>query len=145
MYGEQILLFAVPLVVLGVLYRWFWAGEIEPDPWEQVKDKDENNEEEEQICQRCLNLTAPGRLFCPNCGASVDSVTAMMPWVSALALGDVMRSGVHLGRHPSSIVRIGFLLTVFAVVIVYFPVGLFLFAPAYLYLYFRNSRNQAAS
>lgn len=145
MYGEQILWFAVPLIVLGVLYRWFWAGELEPDPWEQSEEKEESKDEGEPICQRCLNLTAPGRLFCPNCGASLDSVTAMMPWVSALALGDVMRSGVHCGRHPSSIVRIGCLLSVFAVAIAFFPLGLFLFAPAYLYLYYRNSRRQAVA
>ncbi len=142
MYGEQIVSVVVPLIVIGILHRWYWSGDLKPDPWEQVADREETAEDDQPVCQRCLDLTKPGLLFCPNCGATVDSLTGMMPWINALALGDVMREGVTMRERRLPATQIGlFLMLIAASMIV--PFGLFLFLPAYMYFYFSHGREVA--
>ena len=51
-YGEGVGAAVAVGLAVGIFYRWFWSGELAPDPWEQ-NDDSEDTEDEESLYQRC--------------------------------------------------------------------------------------------
>ena len=121
-------------LAVGILYRWFFAGELEPDPWENTEEREESDDDE-PVCQRCLKPISLLDRGCNNCGAITTPLAAFMPFPAYLNLGDVMRAGLDQ-QHAKRIVLVGCIF----IGIIWF----FWLAPIYIYFFLRNRRLSAA-
>ena len=139
-YGEEIAPVVAGALIVGVLYRWFWAGDIEPDPWESTEFPKEENGEEEPICQRCLRIIVPGHLSCPNCGAVVNSLCGFVPMACYFAIGDAFRSGIFTKGPLKPLLWWGYSLMALAILLPFVPLFSLLLAPVYMFFFVRNRR-----
>lgn len=132
MYGEEIAPLVAGGVALGMFYKWFWAGEIDPDPWESPEQSKAEDDEDEPACQRCLSIVLPESGFCPKCGAIIDPLCAFLPLASCFALGDVIRSGLYTKGPLGPLIWWGYSLIALA--------NFSCYAPLYLFFFARNRR-----
>jgi hypothetical protein len=142
MYGEEIAPLVAGLLAVGMFYKWFWAGDIKPDPWESDEATSENTDDDEPACQRCLNVVPVGNRFCPDCGAIADPLCGYLPFINALALGDVTRRGLNEQGHLRPLIWSGLALIALATIPFYVPFYpySFLGVPIYLLLFAMNRR-----
>lgn len=134
-YGEEVGAVVAIGLAVGVFLRWFWSGDLEPDPWEQ-SDETEECEDEEPVCQRCLQPVSLLDRGCNNCGAMTSPIAAFAPFPASLSVGDAMRAGIYQ-RHPKRIVLFGCIF----ISLIEFTI----LAPIYIYFFFRNRRKLAES
>lgn len=145
MYGEEIAPYVAAGLAVGIFYKWFWSGDVKPDPWEQTSPPTEENEDEEPCCQRCLEIVPVGPRFCPKGGAIADPLGGYLPFINALTLGDATRSGLSEKGRLRLIVWIGLGMMALATLPIYlplFPLSLVVI-PVYPILYAANRRRMS--
>jgi hypothetical protein len=68
--------------------------------------------------------------FCPKCGAAVGDYNNLLPFEQIFSEGEVLRYGTNLNASRRPLVVVGYVLLSFA--------AYSIFAPVYLYFFFRK-------
>jgi hypothetical protein len=101
-----------------------------PNPWPEELDEVVNQHDCKVICPRCITPQHNQAWFCPKCGAAVVPYNNTMTFLNVFSTGEMLRAGTgtHLKKTP--LVMIGYLMVSL--------VEYLLFAPIFLYRFFRN-------
>jgi hypothetical protein len=126
--------FALAGLCLGlfvyVFLRWFRAGPVSPDPWDETISAQIESPGVTALCHRCVTPHADSEHFCPNCGVAVGDYNNVLPFEQLFSEGEVLRNGTTQPFRPTFLILAGYLLMSTTAYMV--------FAPVYWFFLFRN-------
>ena len=123
------------VALIVYFWRWFFAGPLTPDPWDETVSAQIESANATPLCHRCVTTHAVHEHFCPNCGVAVGDYNNLLPFERLFSEGEVFRNGTAQGLRPTFLVVSGYLLMSTAAYAV--------FAPLYWFLLLRNLNRQA--